>query len=230
MSDLLRRYSEIRTQVERAAAQAGRTKESVKLIAVSKVQPFEKIEALYHAGHRDFGENYAQELVEKSARARAAGFTEIRWHFIGHLQSNKVKMLLPHTSVIHGVSSLRLAEEISKRAENTPIPVFLEVNVDGEESKSGVQISELRSLAEQVSSLPNIELRGLMCIPDPERAAGPREAFSKLAALERDLRPFTRGELSMGMTSDFTDAIAEGATCVRIGTAIFGDRSPREKL
>ncbi len=230
MTDLLQRYENIRSEVSRAAERVGRSPNSVNLIAVSKFQPFEKIQALYHAGHRDFGENYAQELIEKAAHAETAGLKEIRWHFIGHLQSNKVKLILPVTSTIHGISSLRLAEEIAKRAGNQPVSVFIEVNLDGEKSKSGIQISELRPLAEEISRLTGVVLRGLMCIPDPGRAAGARAAFNELAALERGLLPFTRGDLSMGMTSDFSDAISEGATHVRIGTAIFGERSPREKL
>jgi pyridoxal phosphate enzyme (YggS family) len=145
------------------------------------------------------------------------------------LQTNKVKALLPFIYAIHGVGSLKLATEISKRADRL-IPIFLEVNLDAEESKSGLQIAELRKVAEEVAKLPNLKILGLMAIPDPTRTDGPRDAFRHLAALERDLRPLTSGELSMGMTSDFRDAIAEGSTFIRVGTAIFGERSPREKL
>ena len=230
---LLARFRKVRGEIDAAANAAGRARASVRLVAVSKVHPYESIRALYAAGHRDFGENYVQELVEKSERARADGLADIRWHFIGHLQSNQVKVLLPHVAMIHGVGSLRLAEEISKRAaaqetlKNGRIFVLAEVNLDGEESKSGVQISELRDLATSMARLPNLDLKGLMCIPDPARAAGSRDAFRRLAALAAD---HGLSELSMGMTSDFTDAIAEGATLVRIGTAIFGERSPREKV
>ena len=226
-AELLTRFAAIRAKVDAATRAAGREPASVGLVAVSKIHPYEKIRALYEAGHRDFGENYVQELVEKANRAKVDGLTEIRWHFIGHLQSNKVKMLVPHVFMIHGIGSLRLAEEVSKRAENRRIPALIEVNVDDQESKSGVQISELRPLIEGATRLPGIEIQGLMCIPDPERPNGASEAFRRLAALAADhgLRV-----LSMGMTADFVDAIAAGSTLVRIGTAIFGERSPREKL
>jgi pyridoxal phosphate enzyme (YggS family) len=229
---LLARYHAVRTELDSAAKAAGRAATDVRLVAVSKVHPYESIRTLYEAGQRDFGENYAQELIEKAERAQSDDLTEIRWHFIGHLQTNKVKVLLPHVAMIHGVGSLKLAEEISKRSDQFPgksgrIPVLLEVNVDGQESKSGVQISELRTLATRVRQLPNLNLQGLMCIPDPGRAAGAREAFHRIAALAADLG---LPELSMGMTSDFGEAIAERATLVRIGTAIFGERSPREKV
>jgi pyridoxal phosphate enzyme (YggS family) len=220
-SALHRNYSAVRARIP----------SSVRLVAVSKTQPYEMIRELYRNGHRDFGENYVQELVEKSERAKREGLSEIRWHFVGHLQTNKVRILLPYVSMIHGVGSLRLAEEISKRAEISketrlfPAPVLIEVNIDGQESKSGVRISELRALASAMRGLPGIDLQGLMGIPDPKRAGGAREAFRQLAALGADLG---LNELSMGMTNDFPDAIAEGATFVRVGTAIFGERSPRK--
>ena len=224
---LVERYSEIRGRIDAAASACGRRPESVRLVAVSKVHPYWKIKTLYEAGHRDFGENYVQELVEKAEQAKRDGLSEIRWHFIGHLQTNKVKVLLPHVAMIHGVGSLRLGDEISKRVQDRKVPILIEVNVDGQESKSGIQISELRTLAPALSALPNLDLKGLMCIPDPDRPQGTREAFHRIAALGANLQ---LPELSMGMTSDFSEAIAEGATLVRIGTAIFGERSPREKL
>lgn len=218
--ELLARYRAVRGAIDAAAKSEGRVPESVRLVAVSKVHSYAKIRALYDAGHRDFGENYVQELVEKARAAERDGLDGIRWHFIGHLQTNKVKLLVPHVALIHGVGSFRVAEEIAKRA-NRRIPVLIEVNIDGEESKSGVRIPELRPLVERLRALPNLDLRGLMCIPDPKRPAGARDAFRRLAALGADLG-FT--ELSMGMTADFADAIAEGATLVRVGTAIFGER------
>jgi pyridoxal phosphate enzyme (YggS family) len=231
MSDaaMIDRWREILGRIEKSARGAGRDPASVQLVAVSKTHPFERIEALYRAGQRDFGENYVQEMIEKAEAARVAGLDQIRWHFIGHLQSNKVKVLLPHAHLIHGIGSLRLFEEISKRAtgRSSPVAGLIEVNVDEQESKSGARIAELRGIAEAAARLPNVDLRGLMCIPDPDRPAGPREAFRRLAALEADLRPLTKGVLSMGMTSDFEDAIAEGATLVRVGTAIFGARDSK---
>lgn len=226
---VIARWKKILSAIELALQNSGRPKDAAKLIAVSKTHSFEEIRPLYEAGQRDFGENYVQELQLKAEAARIAGFSEIRWHFIGHLQTNKVKALLPHIYAIHGVDSLKLAIEISKRAERI-IPIFLEVNIDAEESKSGIQISELRKVAEVVATLPHLKVLGLMGIPDPDRPDGARAAFAHLSALEKELRPLTHGELSMGMTSDFRDAIREGATWVRVGTAIFGERSPREKL
>ncbi len=226
---MIERWKNILLEMASATQAARRTEANVHLIAVSKTHPFSAIDELYKAGQRDFGENYVQELSEKAVLAINAGMKDIRWHFIGHLQTNKVKNLLPHVFSIHGVGSLKLATEISKRADRV-IPIFIEVNLDGEESKSGVQISELRNLVEAVSELPNLKILGLMGIPDPNRPGGARAAFHQLWALAADLGPLTARELSMGMTADFNDAIAEGATYVRVGTAIFGSRSPREKL
>lgn len=223
------RWKKITVEIKSALRTAGRAENSAHLIAVSKTHSFEKIKILYEAGQRDFGENYVQELLEKAVLAAAAGLSEIRWHFIGHLQTNKVKVLLPNIYAIHSVDSMKLASEISKRAERV-IPIFLEVNIDAEESKSGIQISELRKVTEEIATLPKLKLLGVMGIPDPLRAEGVRGAFHRLAALEADLRPLTQGELSMGMTTDFREALAEGATYIRVGTAIFGERSPREKL
>ncbi|MBS1962260.1 MAG: YggS family pyridoxal phosphate-dependent enzyme [Bdellovibrionales bacterium] len=229
-SVIVERYRKIVERIAEAARAAKRDPAGVRLVAVSKTHPYAAVRALYDVGHRDFGENYVQELVEKAEAARADGLTDIRWHFIGHLQTNKVKVLVPHAAMIHGVDSAKLAEEIAKRAEAAnlgKIPILLEVNVDGQESKSGVQISELRNLAASVSRIGGVDLQGLMCIPDPNRPAGAREAFRRVAVLGADLG---MREFSMGMTADFFDAIAEGATLVRVGTAIFGERSPREKF
>ena len=170
----------VRARIEAAARRAGRDPSTVRLLAVSKTHGPDAVRAAYARGQRDFGENYVQEMIDKAERARADGLSEIRWHFIGHLQTNKVKALLPYVAMIHGVGSLRLAEEISKRAKahetlkNGRISVLAEVNIDGEESKSGVQISELRDLATSMARLPNLEFKGLMCIPDPARASGSR--------------------------------------------------------
>ena len=223
-------YFKLLAEVENTAKAAGRDPGAVKLIAVSKTQPFEKILELYQHGHRDFGENYVQELVDKAEQAQGYGISDIRWHFIGHLQTNKVKALVPFVHTIHGVGSLRVAAEIDKRADKHQIiSVFIEVNLDGEESKSGVQIPELRKLAAEANAFDHLALHGLMCIPDPNRVGGTRGAFRELARLESELRPLTLGALSMGMSSDYQDAIREGATYVRVGTAIFGERSEREE-
>lgn len=226
---MIKRYQQILQAIQAAVLAVGRKPETVKLIAVSKTHPFEKIHELYQAGQRDFGENYVQELIEKAELAQAASLSEIRWHFIGHLQTNKVKSLLPWVHTIHAVNSLRLAQEIEKRAEKHQIiPVFLEVNIDHEETKSGILPENTANLAAELGELEHVILQGLMCIPNPESPAGTLSAFQRTADLEKQLRPATLGFLSMGMTSDFSEAIRAGATHLRIGSAIFGERAAKE--
>lgn len=215
---MLERYRAIQAEVTSGAG---------RLVAVSKGQPFDKIAELYRAGHRDFGENYVQELSEKAALASGAGLTEIRWHFLGHLQTNKVKQLLPHVFMIHSVDSRRLAEEISKRATalGRRCPVLLEVNVDAQESKSGMAAGEVGDRLSEIASLPGIEIRGLMCIPSREGGLS-GAAFRSLRALrDEHLSRLGPGELSMGMSEDYGVALREGATWVRVGTALFGPRN-----
>lgn len=192
------------------------------LIAVSKFQPLSAVRELYQLGHRDFGENYVQELQEK-ARTLQQECPDIRWHFIGHLQTNKVKALLPWVTAIHSVDSFKLAGELSKRWErDSLLQIFLQVNVDHQESKGGLDHQDVPVLAQRVAALPGLQLKGLMCIPDPTR--DPREAFAQLKALEQRCRPHTQGGLSMGMSADFEMALKEGATHIRIGSDIFGPR------
>lgn len=196
------------------------------LIAVSKNQAFEKIEAAYLAGQRDFGENYAQELQTKAALARDRGLEGIRWHFIGRLQTNKIRQLVPIVWSIHTVDSLRSAQKLSEEAQRAlreTLEVFLQVNIDSEDSKAGVTPEEAVSLAGQIAAQPHLLLRGLMCIPNPE--SSPAEAFQRLRNLELQCRPSTHGGLSMGMSEDFETAISYGATHVRVGQKIFGSRS-----
>ncbi len=192
------------------------------LIAVSKDQPIEVIHALYLLGHRDFGENYAQELIAKAGGASV----NIRWHFIGHLQTNKVKSIIPHVSCIHSVDSEKLAREIAKRwrecSRTGRLPIFLEVNIDQEKSKSGILEKETPAIAAKIAAFPEIELLGLMCIPSSGYNAF--DSFERLRELEKRCRPWTSGKLSMGMSEDFEEAIRAGATHLRIGTAIFGPR------
>jgi pyridoxal phosphate enzyme (YggS family) len=235
-NDLESRYRAIQAQIKETSKSAGRF-DSPTLIAVSKFQPVEAIRALYDLGHRDFGENYVQELLQKAETFKEQGITDIRWHFIGHLQSNKVKQLLPYVASIHSVDSLKLTQEISKRwiaiqtaepgaspsAEVQPLSVFLTVNIDQEESKSGVHSNDARSIAESISKLPGLRLEGLMCIPAPATTSQ-STAFARLRALEQACRPYTHGQLSMGMSDDFPEAIREGSTHLRVGTSLFGKR------
>jgi pyridoxal phosphate enzyme (YggS family) len=208
-----------------------RVPEGVTLVAVSKGQSIEAIEQVYRAGQRDFGENYVQELLEKAEALQARGCTELRWHFIGHLQTNKVKALMPWVSCVQSVSSLKLAQELSKRwatsGRTGKLRVYLQVNQDAEETKSGVSEQDAPSVAREIAALPGLELLGLMSIPDPDVEGGTAPAFARLRELEKSCRPHTQGALSMGMSSDFEAAIRLGSTLVRVGTALFGPRALR---
>jgi hypothetical protein len=201
------------------AAVRARLPAGVTLVAVSKTQPPEAIREAYEAGQRDFGENYAQEWREKAdALADLAG---LRWHFIGGLQTNKVKYLVGRVAYVHTVDREPLARELSRRfaAAGAAVRVFLEVNVAGEAAKAGCAPDDAPRLAEAVRALPGLELVGLMCIPPAE--GDPRPHFRALRALRDRLG---LAELSMGMSGDWPAAVEEGATFVRIGTALFGAR------
>ena len=187
--------------------------------AGSKTQPAEAIREAYAAGQRDFGENYAQEWRDKADAL--ADLADLRWHFIGGLQTNKVKYLAGRVAAIHTVDRVELAREISKRfvAKGAVARVYLEVNVGGEASKSGCAPDEVPALAAAVRALPAIEVVGLMAIPPPEE--DPRPHFRTLRALRDRLG---LAGLSIGMSADWRVAVEEGSTCVRVGTAIFGER------
>ena len=229
---LAKRYSEIKERIaaawQRARIQYPTLLEPT-LIAVSKTHSPEMIARLYELGHRDFGENYAQELLAKVPALEKFGCTDIRWHFIGHLQTNKVKTLLPVIHAIHTVDSEKLGLEIAKRIRSSgapALPIFLEVNIDQESSKSGLPPQSVLNLVTRLNEHSELEQRGLMCIPAPNAEAELRRAFRKLRELGQSTGPWTRGlALSMGMSDDFELAIEEGATHVRIGTAIFGPRA-----
>ncbi len=210
------------TVAERLAAVRAGLPAGVTLVAVSKTQPVEAIREAYAAGQRDFGENYAQEWREKADAL--AGLADLRWHFIGALQTNKVKYLAGRVAAIHTVDRVELAREISKRfaAKGATARVYLEVNVGGEASKSGCAPADAPALAAAVRGLPSVEVVGLMTIPPAEE--DPRPHFQALRALRDRLG---LAGLSMGMSSDWSIAVEEGSTCVRVGTAIFGARSHR---
>jgi PLP dependent protein len=217
-----------RTRVAQAAHSAGREASNVQLLAVSKTMPAEALQEAYEAGQRAFGENYVQELVEKVALLKTS-MPQAEWHFIGPLQSNKTRLVAQSADWVHSIERLKIAERLSEQrsAELAPLQVCLQVNISGELSKSGVNPAELAELAHAVAALPRLKLRGLMCIP--EAAADEAAQRAPFAAL-RDLFTQLKSEglvldtLSMGMSADLEAAIAEGATCVRIGTAIFGAR------
>jgi hypothetical protein len=199
------------------------------LIAVSKFQPLDRMLELYRQGQRDFGENYVHELLSKQLAMREHGAGEARFHFIGRLQSNKVKQLLPAVSAIHSVDSVKLLREIDKQANaiRKKIPVFFQVNIDREATKGGFLPEELDTLPSVLQQCASVEASGLMTIPAP--GPGTEEAFRKMAGLSRRFSKELGAGLSMGMSSDFEAAIRCGSTHVRIGTALFGARtnSPR---
>ena len=222
-------YRQVEARVAEACRRAGRSREEVTLVAVSKTKPEERIRELMEIGVRDFGENKVQELCEKYDQLPR----DIRWHLIGHLQRNKVKYVVDKACLIHSVDSLRLAEAISAEAVKRQciVPILIEVNVAGEESKFGVPLEETEQLVRKIAELPGISVQGLMTIApfveDPEEN---RTHFSNLKKLCVDLKRknidnVTMSVLSMGMTGDYEVAIEEGATMVRVGTGIFGERN-----
>ena len=221
-------YLAVEEKVKEACRRAGRSRDEVTLIAVSKTKPMSMIEELLPLGVVDFGENKVQELTAKEEALPS----HIRWHMIGHLQRNKVKYIVDKSFLIHSVDSLRLAEAISQEAgkKNVTANILIEVNVAGEDSKFGVRPEETAALAEAISKLPNISVKGLMTIaPFVENAEENREVFRNLRKLSVDIEEkkfnnVTMAVLSMGMTGDYEVAIEEGATMVRVGTGIFGER------
>lgn len=221
-------HQEIPQNLSLLGDKIGKAGSVVRLVAVTKAQPIEKIREVIGAGQRDFGENYAQELVEHYGAAQQP----VHWHFIGHLQRNKVRLIIDKVDLIHSLDSYELAVEIDKRAKTISKiqPVLIEVNLGGEETKSGIAPEVVFPLVEKINSLDHLDLKGLMTIPpyrpDPEEV---RPFFRRLREIRDAINaqrlykhPLT--ELSMGMTHDFEVAIEEGATIVRIGTGIFGER------
>jgi pyridoxal phosphate enzyme (YggS family) len=217
----------VRARLAEAARRAGRDPASVQLLAVSKTKPEALLREAYTAGQRDFGENYAQELRDK-ARA-LADLPDLALHAIGALQVNKVKYVAQHASSFHALDRLEVAQELEKRcaALGRTLPCYLEVAIAGEAQKAGVPPNQVEHLADAVAALPHLRLAGLMCLPPhAERAEDSRPHFARLREVSERLRahhPEARG-LSMGMSADFEVAIEEGATVVRVGTTIFGER------
>jgi len=206
---------------------AGRMDDRISLVAVSKTQPSSTIRSAFNVGQKLFGENYVQEAIEKQVELADL---DIEWHFIGPIQSNKTQQIAQHFSWVHGIDRLKIAQRLNdaRDAGMPPLQVCIQVNISGEDSKSGVPPEEVAELARALQALPRLRLRGLMAIPAPSsdnaflhsQFAGVREVYEKLNA-----QGFALDTLSMGMSDDFAIAIAEGATIVRIGSAIFGARS-----
>ena len=226
---LYENYCEIRNAIDEAARNCGRDPKEITLIAVSKTKPLSDIEELASHGVMEFGENYPQELKEKAETIT----TKVNFHQIGHLQTNKVKYIIDKTVMIHSVDSFHLAEVINKEAgkKGIVIPILIEVNYDEEETKFGVKPEEAEALAREISVLPNVKVKGLMTIARfVENPEDNRAAFRGMNHLLLDIKSkcidnIDMNVLSMGMTNDFKVAVEEGATMVRVGTAIFGARN-----
>jgi PLP dependent protein len=213
----------VRERIAAAAIRSGRAPSDITLVAVSKTRPAEHVLQVVEAGQRDFGENYVQEARDKMGSLPV----ELRWHFIGHLQTNKAKYVVGRYALVHGVDRLELATELGKRALTAGVvqPVLIEVRLDPADTKGGADPEKALALAEVIGSIPGLGLRGLMGMPpffaDPNDA---RPFFARLRDLFDTLPPVNQQVLSMGMSGDFEVAIEEGATMVRVGTAIFGRR------
>jgi hypothetical protein len=219
-------WVQVRKRIELACLAVGRSPDAVKLLAVSKTKSAEAVREAHAAGQMAFGENYIQEGVDKIA---ALADVPLEWHCIGPIQSNKTKLVAENFAWVHSIDRLKIAERLSAQrpANLPPLQVCLQVNVDGGSNKSGVSPDELLALAQSVAKLPRLQLRGIMTIPEPaETEVAARKVHHEAKALfdslnAADLRVDT---LSMGMSGDLEAAIAEGSTCVRVGTAIFGAR------
>lgn len=224
----------VEKNITEACKKAGRDRDSVTLIAVSKTKPVSMLKEAYALGCRDFGENKVQELMDKYEELPK----DIRWHMIGHLQTNKVKYIVGKTTLIHSVDSLHLAEAISKEAEkkDVTVDILVEVNVAEEESKFGTTSEQAVALVEEIAALPNISIKGLMTIaPYVENSEENRQYFDALKQLSVDITRksidnVNMNVLSMGMTGDYMTAIEEGATYVRVGTGIFGERQYKGEI
>lgn len=221
-------YEQVKENIAQACKKVGRNPEEVTLIAVSKTKPVEMLQEAYHAGARYFGENKVQEIMDKYPCLPE----DIKWHMIGHLQRNKVKYIVDKVELIHSVDSLRLAETIEAEAKKhqVKVPVLIEVNVAEEESKFGLKPEEVIPFLETISHFEYLQVKGLMTIApyveDPEEN---RQIFKNLKQIsvdikEKNMNNITMEILSMGMTGDYQVAVQEGATMVRVGTGIFGER------
>lgn len=230
MNTLCNNWEYIRNNVREHAIYCGRNPDEITILAVSKTHPVEKIIEGIKCGIGNFGENYAQEFRDKYTEISHRNQKQPQWHFIGHLQTNKVKYIIPQCEYIHTVDSIRLAEEISKQSQKHSVEtkILLQINTSGELSKSGIEPNDIYELVHNIAGMEGIILDGLMCIPAPEEEEAIRAEFALLRTLCNELsrkiseHPWTH--LSMGMSGDYKIAIEEGSTIVRIGTAIFGER------
>ena len=228
MTDVKSPLLHINEQIKSHCERVGRDPHSVQLLAVSKTRTADELAKLADQGQRHFGENYLQEALAKIAALRGRGLV---WHFIGPIQSNKTRDIAAHFDWVHSVDRLKVARRLSEQRppESAPLNLCIQVNVDDEASKSGVALAGVAELAAAVDALPNIRLRGLMAIPRADNDDGNRAAFRQLAMTLSQLRNTMPAldTLSMGMSADYAVAIEEGATVIRLGTALFGPRPPK---
>lgn len=234
MNDIAHNLAQVRDKISAAATRCGRAPEEVTLLAVSKTKPASAIAEAIAAGHRAFGENYVQEGVDKIRYFQELGNSDLQWHFIGPLQSNKSRLVAEHFDWCHTLDRLRIATRLSEQrpAGLAPLNVLIQINISDENSKSGIALNELDTLAEEVASLPGLTLRGLMAIPAPESSYERQFAVAQQMAVAFEAlkaRYSTVDTLSLGMSDDMEAAIAAGSTMVRIGTAIFGAREYPQK-
>ena len=219
----------VEEKIQEACKRANRNRDEVTLIAVSKTKPIPMLEEIYQAGIRDFGENKVQELTEKFEEMEK----DIKWHMIGHLQRNKVKYIVDKVCLIHSVDSVRLAQAIEQEAakKDVIVEILIEVNVAEEDSKFGLKVEEVIAMVEEIAAYPHLRIKGLMTIaPYVENPEENRSVFARLRKLSVDIAQKNIDNvsveiLSMGMTNDYEVAIEEGATIVRVGTGIFGERN-----
>ncbi|MFZ2725148.1 MAG: YggS family pyridoxal phosphate-dependent enzyme [Methylococcaceae bacterium] len=225
MSTLQQRLNTILAQIHRAETLYQRPKNSVQLLAVSKTKPANAIAESYYAGQRHFGENYVQEALQKQ---QALSAFDITWHFIGPIQSNKTKLLAGHFHWVHSVDSLKIAQRLNEQRPDylPPLNICLQVNISEQDTKSGILLNQLADLVEQVLGLPRLNLRGVMAIPAPAHTIEQqRLPYRTLFNAVKQLNKPQLSTFSFGMSDDLEAAIAEGATIVRIGTALFGARN-----
>lgn len=230
ISSIAENLAQVRGQINSYAHKNHRSRSEICLLAVSKTRPVEDLRSAYAEGQRDFGENYLQDAMEK---IEALHDLDIFWHFIGPMQSNKTRTVAEHFHWVHTVDRLKIAKRLSEQRpeEMPPLNICIQVNISEEDSKSGCSPEEVAELASEIIKLPNLKLRGLMAIPKPTDAPSEqRQAFSLLSKLQEQLKTTepSLDTLSMGMSGDMEAAIAEGATIVRIGTAIFGPRHTKQ--
>lgn len=225
--DILQNYKEVLDRVEKAIDRSGRKGEEILLVGVSKTQPTEKLIDAFNCGLKVFGENKVQELIQKYPEVHGA-----KWHFIGHLQKNKVKYIIDKVELIHSLDSIELAEEINKRAGkiNRIMPVLIQINIGREETKSGIYEEEVLEFSKELNKYPNILVSGIMAIPPVNKNNEvQRENFKKVYNIYNEVKKYKYDNfdikyLSMGMTGDYEIAIEEGANIIRVGTGIFGER------